>query len=174
MFNQNDPPDPESRDTFLLPDHVRALGMIFLFSHQTPDDVETDADRAALGFPTRPGFACAANSGAAPGFTPMDYMGAFLHRHGSEQYVYVVLATNTPDAEVALNMHCTEEITGTVSTTLGSKIVTGVGTQFTSELTTGTSNKNSILRVEGRIDQTEIDAGVPTAQRSETGVPEVP
>jgi hypothetical protein len=159
MFNFNDPPDPQARETFLLPNHVRALGMVFFFSPQTPDDVETDAQRTALGLPTRPGFACAANSGNPPPFTPMEFLGAFMHRYGGEEYVYIMLSTNTPDAEVALNMHCIEQITGTVSATSGSKTVTGVGTQFTSELAAGVSPfpKNSVIRFEGFTDQFEID-----------------
>ena len=145
MFNDVDPPDPAERRTFLLPDHQRALGFLFMFSRQAPDDLETDAERTANGLPTRPGFACAMNSNAAPPMFIADFMGATLFRNpGGNESLYVLLSTQTPDVEVARVMHCTEEITGTVSVTLGSKNVTGVGTQFTSELATGTS-KNAVL-----------------------------
>jgi hypothetical protein len=64
---------------------------------------------------------------------------------------------------VALNMHCIEQITGTVSATSGSKTVTGVGTQFTSELAAGVSPfpKNSVIRFEGFTDQFEKTEGKP-------------
>ena len=138
-------PGASSLRTSLLPTDTDGLGTRIHLSHLASDDLETDADRS--GIPIR--FRCAANVTARPDLIDYAYaLSKSLPRYGLPQLVwYIYLETNDPDEAVAEQMHQTLQRTGTASISGGSNIVTGVGTQFTSEFST--SGLNSKFRFEG-------------------------
>ncbi len=136
--------------TSLLPVTTDALGTQINLSHQTPDDIETDATRVANGL--FGAFNCAANSSVRPGLFPYQYeLAAQISvPGGSYQAIYVLIQTGQNDAAFAQQMHQTVELSGTVSTTASSTTVTGVGTSFTTELKAASTNKKEcIIRFAG-------------------------
>ena len=148
----------DSELTSLIPRDDGAVATNFFFTHQTPDDLETDLEREASGHPTGKGYANALLSNKAPGTVPYQYVRARKHNDPTSAYevVYLYHDDISDDIAVAQQMHQTVQLTGTLSVSSGSTSVTGVGTQFTTEL--ATSGRKSILRFEGQTTNYDISS----------------
>lgn len=135
--------------TTLLPISTDALGTSILLSHQTPDDLETDAQRVAQGL--FGAFNCAANSQKRPPLRPFQYEVGDIYEVLGNQALYLFISASEDDVAIAEQMHLTVELSGTFSTTAGSTTVTGVGTSFTTELKAlSTGKKECVIRFAGR------------------------
>lgn len=139
----------DSELTSLFPRDDGAVATNFFFSHEAPDDLETDQQRETNGHPTGKGYANALLSNVPPGSVEFQYIRARKHNDPTTTYevVYLYHDNTLDDNAVAQQMHQTVQLTGTLSVSSGSTSVTGVGTQFTTEL--ATSGRKSILRFEG-------------------------
>lgn len=132
----------------LLTTTISGVGSDFFLSHLPSPDIETQAERSSSGFPTEPGYETALGSSVVPLAVPHPYLavgnGPDL---SSDSAVYLLLETNIADQAQAEIMHQTLQITGTVTFSDGSTSVTGIGTSFTTELST--SGRKSVIRFEG-------------------------
>ena len=132
----------------LLTTTITGVGSDFHLSHLPSPDIETQAERSSSGFPIEPGYETALGSSQVPATVPYPYFAAINDRDlSTDGAVYLFLEDTSPDHAIAQQMHQTLQISGTVTFSDGSASVTGVGTSFTTELST--SGRKSVIRFEG-------------------------